>query len=104
MFTLFAMSAAAVAPDMTGSLAPRTYEDYKWAVSAGDWQISGFAKSGDLDIEVFDMNGKLIARDDDDDNSPVVHIVASRRAEMRIRFINADYNESLDYVGYLEEE
>ena len=104
MFTLLAMSTAALAPDMTGSLGARRYEDFKWTVSAGDWQISGFAKSGDLDIEVYDANGKLVDYDDDDDNTPVVHIVAHRRSEMTIRYINASHNDSLYFSGYLEEE
>ena len=104
MATLFAMSAAAVAPDMTGSLDPRHYDEQKWAVAAGDWQVSGFANYGDLDIEVYDSNGKLIARDDEEDNSPVVHLVASRRTTMTIRVINASYDEDLDYNAYLEKE
>lgn len=105
MFTLMTMATSTVDPDMDGYLdSGGDWDQYTWTIAPGDWEVLGFARDGDLDIKVFDMNGNLIASDTKADNFPHVTITASRRAQVKIRFINSSNREDLSYVGYLDEE
>lgn len=45
---------------------------------------------GDIDISVYDSNGRLVASDDDEDNIPIVSFVPSRTQTYRVVVENCE--------------
>jgi hypothetical protein len=75
----------------------RSVVRYAVTFSAGESARVWAVGQGDLDIEVYDENGALIACDDDEDGQPVVAFMPQSAGPFTIRVINNEHR-SVDYV------
>jgi len=104
----FSVAAAIAAASSTfgvfsGVLSPDHYREHTYRVGPGEWQAGAVNElPGDLDIEVYNERGRLIASDTLADNLPIAKFSNPYRQLITVRVINSSTTRAADYTGFVE--
>jgi hypothetical protein len=100
-----ATAAMAVVTSLTfsGRLDPDASDWWKADLQKGTHMISAEAwGSGDLDLYVYDADGKMIAYDEDDDNIPVVFVNMPKVGRIYVEAYNSHTKYPVSYNGSID--